>query len=173
LILTANTKALTNKNRSPIHNNIMERKEFLSKLGITLAAVCAGCSLYSCGSDPKNDPAPGTDGGTTNPPPAGGSNILSANLDSEMKNIGDFKVAGGVILVRLAAGATASAFTAVQVACTHQGTSINYNAAQGKFICPNHGSQFSTGGAVLLGPASTALKLYNVTVNGSALTVTA
>lgn len=150
----------------------MERKDFLSKLGIGMAAVCAGCSLYSCGSDPKNDPAPNNSGGTT-PPPAGGTNVFNLNLDTDLKNIGDFKVASGVILVRLAAGATASAFTAVQVACTHQGTSINYNTAQGKFICPNHGSQFSTDGAVLLGPAASALKVYNVVVSGSTLTVAA
>lgn len=146
----------------------MERKEFLSKFGITMAAVCAGCSLYSCGSDPKDEPTP--DGGTNNPPANGG--LFTVNLDSELKSVGDFKVSNGVIIVRLAAGTASSAFTAVQVACTHQGTSINYNAAQGKFICPNHGSQFSTGGTVLLGPAAQPLKAYNVGITGSTLTVT-
>ena len=151
----------------------MERKEFLAKFGITMAAVCAGCSLYSCGSDPKNDPAPDNPGSDNNPPTGGGSGLVSANLDSEIRNIGDFKTGGGVILVRLAAGTAASAFTAVQIACTHQGTSINYNAAQGKFICPNHGSQFATNGNVLLGPATTALKAYNIAISGNTLTVSA
>lgn len=144
----------------------MERKEFLTKFGITMAAVCTGCSLYSCGSDPKDEPAPNPGGGN-------GNTSLTANLDSELRNIGDFKVANGVILVRLAAGAAASAFTAVQVACTHQGTSINYSAAQGKFICPNHGSQFGTNGNVLLGPATTALRAYNIVIAGNTLTVSA
>lgn len=147
----------------------MERKEFISKLGISLAAICAGCSIASCGSNPKaEDPTP-TPGGT------GGNNnaLVSANLDSELKNVGEFKISNGVILVRLATGNTANAFTAVQIACTHQGTSINYNSSQGKFICPNHGSQFSTTGAVLLGPATTALKSYNVSIAGSSLNVTA
>jgi cytochrome b6-f complex iron-sulfur subunit len=151
----------------------MERKEFLEKLGITMAAVCAGCSLYSCGSDPKDEPSPG--GGTT---PPGGSNppsgtLFTADLNTELRNVGDTKVSNGVILVRLAAGSASTAFSAVQVACTHQGTSINYNNAQGKFICPNHGSQFSTSGSVLLGPATTALKAYNVAVTGSTLSVSA
>jgi len=147
----------------------MERKEFLAKFGIGMAAVCAGCSLYSCGSDPKDEPTPND--GNTNPPPNGG--LFTANLDSELKNVGDFKVSNGVIIVRLAAGTATSAFTAVQVACTHQGTAINFNAAQGKFICPNHGSQFSTGGTVLLGPAVQPLKVYNVGITGNTLTVTA
>lgn len=150
----------------------MERKEFLAKFGITMAAVCAGCSLYSCGSDPKDEPTPNNPGGGTNNPPAG-SGLITANLDSELRNVGDFKAGGGAILVRLAAGSTAAAFTAVQIACTHQGTSINYNATQTRFICPNHGSQFSTTGAVLLGPATTALKVYNVAISGNTLTVSA
>lgn len=148
----------------------MERKEFISKLGISLATICAGCGIASCGSNPKaEDPTPTPGGGAG----GNGNALLSANLDSELKNVGEFKVSNGIILVRLAAGNTANAFTAVQVACTHQGTPVNYNGSQGKFICPNHGSQFSTTGAVLLGPATTALKSYNVSIAGSSLNVTA
>jgi Rieske Fe-S protein len=148
----------------------MERQEFLAKLGISMAAICTGCSLVGCGSK-SNDPSPGT---TTNNPPAPGSGtVFSINLATDLQTIGTFKVASGVILVRLAADNVASSFTAVQVACTHQGTSINYNANQGKFICPNHGSQFSTSGAVLLGPAAVSLKQYTVSVNGDTLTVMA
>jgi cytochrome b6-f complex iron-sulfur subunit len=153
----------------------MERKEFLSTLGISLAAICAGCGIASCGSnpeaeDPKPSPTTGNTGGTITPP---ANALMTASLDTELRNIGEFKIASGVILVRLAAGNAASAFTAVQVACTHQGTSINYNNSQGKFICPNHGSQFSTSGAVLLGPATAALKSYAVNVTGNTLSVTA
>jgi cytochrome b6-f complex iron-sulfur subunit len=148
----------------------MNRQEFLTRFGIGMAAVCAGCGIASCGSSPKDDPSPN---GTDNKPPTGTGPLLSADLNSEVKNIGDFKVANGVILVRLAQGNAADAFTAVQVACTHQGTSINYNNTQAKFICPNHGSQFSTSGAVLLGPATAPLKQYSVSINGTALTVAA
>ncbi|WP_158825455.1 ubiquinol-cytochrome c reductase iron-sulfur subunit [Mucilaginibacter lacusdianchii] len=147
----------------------MNRQEFLTKFGISMAAVCAGCGIASCGSSPKDDPTP-SDNDNNNPP---NGSLLSADLNSELKSTGDFKVASGIIIVRLATGNTADAFTAVQVACTHQGTAVNYNNAQGKFICPNHGSQFSTTGAVLLGPATTALKKYTVTVNGNTLNVTA
>ncbi|SDD24799.1 cytochrome b6-f complex iron-sulfur subunit [Mucilaginibacter pineti] len=145
----------------------MQRQEFLSKLGISLAAVCVGCNLASCGSDVKNsDPTPG------NNAPDGSGPLLTANLNSELQAIGGFKVAAGIILVRLAAGSVADSFTAVQVACTHQGTSINYNNAQGIFICPNHGSEFSTTGVVLRGPAGFALKQYKVNITGTDLTVT-
>jgi Rieske Fe-S protein len=126
--------------------------------------------MVGCGSK-GSDPAPGGGGGTTPPPQTG--TVLSADLNSEIQAVGSSKIANGVILVRLAAANEAASFTAVQVACTHEGTSINYNTNQGIFICPNHGSQFSTTGAVVLGPAARALKKYNVTISGSALTVTA
>ncbi|MBE9586343.1 Rieske 2Fe-2S domain-containing protein [Mucilaginibacter sp. JRF] len=143
----------------------MERKEFLSKLGIGFAAVCVGCGVAACGSSKSNDPTPTPPGGDDD------ENLFSINLNSELTSVGQSKVSNGVILVRTAAGNNESSFTAVQVACTHQGTAINYNNAQGRFICPNHGSQFSNSGAVLVGPATTALRQYNIDINGNTLTV--
>jgi cytochrome b6-f complex iron-sulfur subunit len=141
----------------------MERHEFLSKLGIGLVAVCTGCSLVSCGGK-SNDPAPSTNKS---------GNLFTVDVSNELTNIGDSTVQQGVILVRLATGNTVDAFTAVQVACTHQGASIGYNAAQGIFICPRHGSEFSTSGSVVQGPASSPLQEYKVTINGSTLAVSA
>ncbi|HEY4196841.1 MAG TPA: Rieske 2Fe-2S domain-containing protein [Mucilaginibacter sp.] len=151
----------------------MERQEFLSKLGLGLVVVCTGCSLASCGSGSKgNDPGPSTGGGDPHPI-QGSGNLFSVDLSSQLTSIGDSTVSNGIILVRVASGNTANAFTAVQVACTHQGTSINYNANQGIFICPLHGSEFSKSGSVVLGPASKPLQKYTVTIDGNNLTVSA
>ncbi|EHQ27354.1 QcrA and Rieske domain-containing protein [Mucilaginibacter paludis] len=147
----------------------MERNEFLSKLGIGLVAVCAGCALSSCGSGAKNnDPSP-----QNNPPATGSGAIFTANLGTELLTVGQSKTSNGIILVRTATGNATSSFTAVQVACTHQGTAINYNTAQGIFICPNHGSEFSTSGSVLLGPAVQSLQKYTISIAGNTLTVSA
>ena len=151
----------------------MERKEFLSQLGIGLVIACTGCGLSSCGGSKSSNPAPvGVTPGA--PPPAPGSgNLFTADLNTDLLNIGDSRVSGGVILVRIASGNTPASFTAVQVACTHQGTAINYNNGQGIFICPLHGSEFSKTGQLLLGPATSPLKEYTVTIINSILTVTA
>lgn len=147
----------------------MERGEFLSKLGIGMIAVCAGCGMASCSSSKSNDPTPAQPA----PPAAGSGNLFTADLNSELLNIGDSKVIDQVILVRLAAGNTANSFTAVQVLCTHQGGTIAYNATQGIFICPLHGSEFSKGGTVVQGPATAALQKYMITIVNSILTVSA
>jgi cytochrome b6-f complex iron-sulfur subunit len=145
----------------------MEREEFLSKLGIGTLALCMGCSMVGCGSKSSN-PAP-----ASNAPAVGSGTVFSVDLNSNLTNIGDSKVASGIILVRIASGNAASSFTAVQVSCTHEGGTIAYNNGQGLFICPLHGSEFSKSGAVILGPATAALQQFTVTVNSNTLTVTA
>jgi Rieske Fe-S protein len=147
----------------------MEREEFLSKLGIGLLAVCTGCGIASCSSNKSGDPAPGGGGG--NPPPGGGGPIFTADLSTEITAVGTSKINSGIILVRIAAGNVAGSFTAVQVACTHEGTSIAYSATESKFICPLHGSQFSQTGTVVTGPAVVALKKYTISISGNTLTV--
>ncbi|MEO6850009.1 MAG: Rieske (2Fe-2S) protein, partial [Mucilaginibacter sp.] len=91
----------------------MERSEFLAKFGIGIVAVCTGCSLASCGSKGSN-PTPSNP--VVTPPAGGGGNLLAVDLRSELINIGDSKIGGGVILVRLAADDLASSFIAVQSA---------------------------------------------------------
>jgi cytochrome b6-f complex iron-sulfur subunit len=144
----------------------MERDEFLSKLGIGALGLCMGSCLAACGKSDSTPP-----GGNNNPPPSGGT-TFSTDLSSSLTNVGDTKVSNGIILARVAAGNVVSSFTAVQVACTHEGTSINYNGGQGVFICPLHGSIFSKSGTVVQGPATTALKQYTISIAGSTLTVT-
>ncbi len=139
----------------------MERREFLTNVGFSLAGVCAVC-LGACSK--SNTPGGGTGGPVTV--------NFNVDLNTSLLNVGNSLVQSGVIVARIAAGNVASSFTAVQVNCTHQGTAINFNSAQGIFICPNHGSQFSTTGTVIMGPATSSLQRYNVSVNGNTLTVT-
>lgn len=145
----------------------MKRDEFLTTLGIGFTAVCTGC-LYACGSK-SDDPTPSGGGGGVIDPPT--NSTLTANLDTDLLNVGDTKAGGGIIVVRLATGNNAASFTAVQQACTHEGFSINYFKNQGQFVCPNHGSTFSNSGAVITGPATLSLQKYPVVINGSTLTV--
>jgi len=145
----------------------MKRTKFLSTLGIGLAAACTGC-LAGCGKGEEATPG----GGTIAPPvpPAGVS--FSMDLNTDIKSVGESKVTNGVIVVRIATANTPTSFSAVQVACTHQGTSIAFNSAQGNFVCPNHGSVFTTAGVVTTGPATVNLKKYNIAITGAVLTVT-
>ena len=147
----------------------MERRAFLGSLTgpvIVACAVCMGACSKS-GSSPSTPPTGGTPG------PGGGPANFTIDLSNSLTTVGSSLVQSGVIVVRLAAGNAPASFTAVQVACTHQGTAINFNQASNNFVCPNHGSTFSTSGAVTLGPASSSLQKYNISIAGNTMTVTA
>ncbi len=147
----------------------MKRTEFLNTLGIGLAAACTGC-LAGCGKG--GEATPGGGGGGIRPPtpPAGVNFTLDLNLD--IKSVGESKTVNNVIVVRTATGNVASSFTAVQVACTHEGTSVEFKPAQDSFVCPNHGSVFTSSGVVVTGPATTNLKKFSIAITGTVLTVT-
>ena len=137
----------------------MERREFLGSLGAPILAACAVC-MAACSKS--------SSGGTSATPVSADFTI---DLGTNLLTVGSSLVQNGVIIVRLASGNIVSSFTAVAVACTHEGTSINYNAAGNKFICPNHGSTFSTNGTVTLGPAGSSLKQFNITITGTSMRV--
>ena len=144
----------------------MERRAFLGSLTgpvIVACAVCmGGCSKSGSSSTPPTGGTPGAGGGPAN---------FTIDLSNSITTVGSSLVQSGVIVVRLASGNAPSSFTAVQVACTHEGTAINFNQAANNFVCPNHGSTFTTAGAVTLGPASSALKKYNIAIAGNIMTV--
>ena len=141
----------------------MDRKDFLSQVGVGAAAflapIClggiAGCGKSSTGSTPIVPSPPSSIDFTLDV----SSGALSSN--------GGFLVSQGILVARTNAGA----FLAVSAACTHQGTNVNYNAANNNFVCPSHFSEFSSSGMVTLGPATTNLKSYNTSLTNSTLRI--
>ncbi|HEX3023648.1 MAG TPA: Rieske (2Fe-2S) protein [Chitinophagaceae bacterium] len=140
----------------------MERRKFISTLGAPMLAACAVC-MASC-SKSSNSPS-----ASVTPP---GSVNFSIDLNSQLTGIGNSLIQNGVIVVRLASGNVASSFTALQVTCTHQGGTLGYEVNNNDFLCPNHGSKFSTTGAVINGPAVAALKSYTINISGNTMIIT-
>jgi cytochrome b6-f complex iron-sulfur subunit len=140
----------------------MDRKEFLSAIGLTAASAvvfsCVGCSK-SENEGPSN---------ATNPPAGVDFTIdLTAAPNAALNNNGGFIYTNRIIVAKSMSGA----FLAVAQACTHEGTSVTYNSNSRLFVCPNHGAQFAENGAVNLGPATVALRRYNTSLNGTILRV--
>ncbi|WP_421799695.1 ubiquinol-cytochrome c reductase iron-sulfur subunit [Haliscomenobacter sp.] len=143
----------------------MDRKEFLSLLGLT---VGGGVAISCLGGCTKEDGA--TPGGNTGG--SGGGSLdftldLNAAENAVLNNNGGFLVKNGVIVARTTGGV----YIAVAAACTHQGTIIQYQGNNSRFFCPNHGSTFSESGSVLNGPASSDLKQYKTELSGKNLRV--
>lgn len=141
----------------------MDRKEFLAQLGLTSAAIFTGMCMGGCSKDD------GGGGGTVTPPPTGVDFTinLSDGANSALLTPGGFLYRNRIII----AFTLSSQYIAVSQACTHQGTTVEFQAAQNRFYCPNHGSIFSTTGAVQTGPAAAPLMQYNVALSGNNLRI--
>src|SRR5436190_10341124 len=63
-------------------------------------------------------------------------------------------------------------YIAVDIKCKHRGCDINYEAADKKFVCPCHGSEYDMTGAVLKGPAKEPLGYYHAELKGNEVIVT-
>lgn len=53
----------------------------------------------------------------------------------------------------------------INAVCTHLGCVVPWNAAENKFMCPCHGSQYNSEGKVVRGPAPLSLALVHANVN--------
>uniref|UniRef100_A0A0E0I291 Cytochrome b6-f complex iron-sulfur subunit, chloroplastic n=1 Tax=Oryza nivara TaxID=4536 RepID=A0A0E0I291_ORYNI len=53
----------------------------------------------------------------------------------------------------------------INAVCTHLGCVVPWNAAENKFICPCHGSQYNNQGRVVRGPAPLSLALVHADVD--------
>ena len=154
----------------------MERKEFLNLVGMSVGAVILQNCLSGCAK--ASDPAPAvippvtppTGGGTTTVTGLTGNNSIAKgtidfSLDITNKSFSDLAtngkaiISGDIIVARTKAGD----FLALEKACTHQQTTVDYVADTNIFNCSNHGSQFNADGSVKKAPAVAALKSYKAT----------
>lgn len=160
----------------------IKRGQFLRELGLSggalMAFYCLGTTMTACSSG-SEDPAPvtpgtGTTGLTGNADTAKGA--ISFTLDLTNSTYAPLKTAGNFVTVGSLIVANAKGtIVALSKVCTHEGTTVGYRSAQNDFFCNNHGSEFSTTGAVEMGPATKSLTVYTakVSADGNTLTVTA
>lgn len=136
----------------------MDRKDFLSQVGIGAAGLLfLGC-LGSCEKESTGSAAPSNVDFTLD---------LTTPSNVNLATIGGSVYSNGIIVAKTVSGN----YIAVSSACTHQGTNVEYKKANDNFYCPNHGAQFSTTGAVVNGPANRALTAYKVSVSGTQLRI--
>src|SRR2546428_14037237 len=112
----------------------MKRSEFLSKLGIGAAIVCAGGIVAACSSGsttPTPEPGPG-------PNPSIPFTIESSSLAT----VGSSTIKNGILIGRIDAADAASSFIALQSTCTHQGSTLTFDSAHQQLHCNSHGSNF-------------------------------
>lgn len=143
----------------------MERKDFISLMGLGTGAVIISSCLGACGKGDDPSPSPG--------PKPGPGNKVDFTLDvSNNTNINTrgWTIQNGIIIAK-----NGAVYIALAGACTHEQNSMTYDNATNTFPCSlqdaAHGSAFDANGTRLRGPATSNLKKYNTTLTGNTLRV--
>lgn len=141
------------------------RREALQGLGVAavgVLAVAAGCQQQGSSLATATSSSCG----------AGQCIDLTAADNQELT------AAGGAMLVDMRGDTimvvrvSDTQIVALSAICTHSGCSMDYLPAQSVLDCPCHGSQFSTTGDVLRGPANRSLRVYSATLASNMITIT-
>ena len=155
---------------APRGHNPERRAALVSGTGLAAGIVALllldrsrAVSAITGGGTPTPSPTPGASATPTATPsasaPSAGTVISGAPSLAAGQAL-NFS-AGGTEAVLVKDGSTYRAF---ERACTHQGTSVDWQAGSGDFLCPNHGARFSATGQVTAGPANTPLRAIEVSV---------
>ena len=135
--------------------------------GATLATLFAGCGGAS--SSPTSPSSPASALGRV----AGqfsGSVVRATIAGSALAEVGGAVLVESNAGVFLLARTSASAFTAVEAVCTHEGCTIT-GAAGDIYVCPCHGSRYNRNGQVVEGPAKSSLRQHATTMTDGVVTI--
>lgn len=152
----------------------MGRRQFMNLLTFgTVTGVALG-ALYPVVNYFIPPAAGGGGAGTTAKDELGNNVSVSKFLGSH--NVGDRVLVQGLkgdptyIVVESKEAITDYGINAV---CTHLGCVVPWNAAENKFKCPCHGSQYDSTGKVVRGPAPKSLALSHANVQDDNIVISA
>lgn len=136
---------------------------------VTVASLLEGCGGKGNPSAPGggNVPALTTLTGTV----AGNTVTLTVDGASPLASVGAAALvqAGNQSFLVFRTGP--DAFNVMTAVCTHEQCIVT-GFSSGTFVCPCHGSQYTTSGQVKAGPATRSLRTFNTQFTNNVLTIT-
>jgi len=148
---------------------LSSRREFCARTCRTVSLLALGAVMPACG------------GSTTSPSgapplPSVSGTLVNRTLTIPVDAASPLAAVGGAAIVTVSTGTylvartAQSAFTAVTAVCTHEACAVT-GFANARYVCPCHGSEFSTSGAVVQGPASSPLRQFPTTFADNVVTI--
>jgi Rieske Fe-S protein len=99
-----------------------------------------------------------------------GSTVQVTAAGSPLADVGGAALVESTAGVFLISRTSASAFSAIDAVCTHEGCTIT-GLAGDTYVCPCHGSRYSLNGQVTGGPARASLRRYATTFTDGVVTI--
>ena len=137
-----------------------------SCLAVAALAEACGGGGGGGGFGPSNFAQLSTVNGTA----SGGTVQVTIDSASPLATVGNAALVRSSSGLFLVARTGDSSFTALTSTCTHQTCTIT-GFDGGNYICPCHGSRFTTGGRVVNGPASAPLRTFNTSFSNNVLSI--
>ena len=156
----------------PDESSVKTRREFCACCGKAAGLLALG-AVTGCGGGSPTGPSSNAQSlASVTATVSGRSVSVAIGASSPLAATGGMAIAqtsiGTFLLTRTGAGT----MTVLTATCTHEGCTISgFSGSQ--FICPCHGSTFTTSGAVVQGPANRALQQFPAQVSGDLVTFTA
>lgn len=156
------------------------RREFCSHACHAASLAAAGVLLQGCGGSnpaapsntPSNTPPANLPQLTTVTSSVAGSTVsITVDSGSPLATVGNGAITVNSLGTFLMAQTSQDTFSAMTAICTHENCTIN-GFSNSRFVCPCHGSQYSTSGTVLVGPATNPLTTYPTSFASGVLTFT-
>jgi cytochrome b6-f complex iron-sulfur subunit len=148
----------------------MNRRGFCINACQIASLVALGSLFEDCGGSPTSPSDSSPQLRTVTASVSNGALTVNVTADSPLATVGGAALVqstSGSFLVARVAQDTFNAMTAV---CTHEACTVN-EFGNSTFQCPCHGSQYSTSGTVVRGPAAQSLKRFNTTFAANVLTI--
>jgi cytochrome b6-f complex iron-sulfur subunit len=143
----------------------MNRREFISWVGVggiasSLPTAIAACSPTNTESKPS-----------TRTMRADGFQAIGtvAKLDKDGQILNKKAAKSPVLVIR--DPANASQLIAVNPTCTHAGCTVAWQQDENAFVCPCHGSKYTSSGKVIQDPAKRPLATYAAKMEGNNILV--
>jgi cytochrome b6-f complex iron-sulfur subunit len=148
---------------------LQSRREFCAGACEAATVAVAAVWLSSCGgpTSPSDDP--------TTLLPSVGASVAGRTVSVMLDSASALAAVGGAGLVQTSLGSfliartSQDAYTVLTAVCTHEGCTVT-GFADSRYVCPCHGSQYTTAGLVTNGPAPRPLTQYASQVANGVLT---
>jgi Rieske Fe-S protein len=154
-----------NAKESP--SNITTRREFCAQACYAASFAAAGVLVTACSSGNPTSPS----GGSAPSLPSVSGTVAGRVVSVSVNSSSPLAAVGSAALVQTSLGSFLLArvaqdnFSALTATCTHEAQTVT-GFADGHYVCNVHGSEFSTSGAVVMGPANRALQSYATSFAG-------
>lgn len=148
---------------------VSTRREFCARTCQAVSLLALGAVVPACGgsttSPSSAPPLPSVTGTLVN-------RTLTITIDaaSPLAAVGGAATVAASTGTYLVARTSQSACTTVTAVCTHEGCAVS-GFANSLYVCPCHGSEFSPSGAVVQGPAVSALRQFPTTLANNVVTI--